>query len=489
MFLALGLLLLGTLLAFNERRLGRRTLAAALAEGGGPWSLAEAVPPAVPDASNAWALLATITNQLTSPPAVRAPSLGAGYTAPGMMRSWKEPLDWTNEAGNRAGWPGLRTELEQHGPDWDVLRSALALPDCQYPLTYTNGFFEVFHDMGVSLQAGRWLSAAGSLAVHEGRTADAFAFTEDLLRLAWHQRRQTTLLGQMSRAATLTQAATLTAHLVFEGGGTDAQLRGLHDAWAPLEPLADLGSALRLERATTVDHFRILLTDGSRREEAIGWFVETPKVLGREPAPRWLQAIRSHLQIPLWRVMWHEHDLARSLSYWNRLTSAYQTAVASSWSQAAYQIYACDVATGGINVEGYEDVSPPGIADKVRCLFSTGGEKLFLPSSYIERSFRMEAMRNLSIAAIAAARFRLAKGDWPEELQELVPDFLPAVPRDPMDGETLRLRPTRQGPVIYSVGKDGENQGGNPRSDEEDSPGLAWFSGRDWVFPSIELRE
>lgn len=98
----------------------------------------------------------------------------------------------------------------------------------------------------------------------------------------------------------------------------------------------------------------------------------------------------------------------------------------------------------------------------------------------------MEVMRNLSLAAIAAARFLRAKGEWPAKLEDLVPEFLPAVPRDPMDGESLRLRTTRPDPVIYSVGRDGENQGGNPSDDDEDGPGLAWFSGRDWVFPGIE---
>lgn len=485
MFLTLGLLLVGTLLALNERRLGRRALAAALAEGGGPWSLAAAVPPTVPEDDNAWLLLATLTNQLISPPAVRAPSLGAGYTAPGLMRSWQAPLDWTNEAGDRAGWPGLRAELEQHGPDWDVLRAALQRPDYHFPFAYTNGFFDLPQDISPLLQASRWLLAAGALAVHDGRTEDALSHAEALLRLARHQRRQNLLIGQMARSATLTHGLTLTAHLVFEGAATEEQLSRLQAAWNQVEPLSALGPTLRLERVIAEQHQRIVLTNQARQLEALEWLEESREIMDEPATAKALLWLKRYLQLPLWRLMWTDHDAARAVRRWNRLIEASDAALVASWTDGAYALYACDVANGSLEVEGYAEVPRPGWLDKLRCLYSTGGASLAPDSSYVERFFRMEVMRNLSIAAIASARFRLATGEWPDDLEATIPRFLPAVPRDPMDGKTLRLRPTRQGPVIYSVGRDGENQGGNPRGDDEDGPGLAWFSGRDWVFPRI----
>ncbi len=61
---------------------------------------------------------------------------------------------------------------------------------------------------------------------------------------------------------------------------------------------------------------------------------------------------------------------------------------------------------------------------------------------------------------LAVERFRLRHGRWPEALAELVPDFLSAVPLDPLDGRPLRLRRLEDGVVVYSVGLDGKDDGG-----------------------------
>jgi hypothetical protein len=44
---------------------------------------------------------------------------------------------------------------------------------------------------------------------------------------------------------------------------------------------------------------------------------------------------------------------------------------------------------------------------------------------------------------------------------DLVPRYLSEVPNDPFDGKPLRLKHTEDGLVIYSVGLDGDDNGGN----------------------------
>ena len=65
--------------------------------------------------------------------------------------------------------------------------------------------------------------------------------------------------------------------------------------------------------------------------------------------------------------------------------------------------------------------------------------------------------------ALAIERFRLAHGKLPEKLDELIPQFLPAVPADPFDGQPLRYHRLEKGCVIYSIGSDGEDNGGRER--------------------------
>jgi hypothetical protein len=65
-----------------------------------------------------------------------------------------------------------------------------------------------------------------------------------------------------------------------------------------------------------------------------------------------------------------------------------------------------------------------------------------------------------TLLALAAERFRLANQRWPDKLDELCPQFLSKVPTDSYDGEPLRLAKRDDGIVIYSVGEDGEDNGG-----------------------------
>jgi hypothetical protein len=70
------------------------------------------------------------------------------------------------------------------------------------------------------------------------------------------------------------------------------------------------------------------------------------------------------------------------------------------------------------------------------------------------------ALLRCTQAGLAAERFRLAHGRWPDSLSALVPEFLGEVPTDPFDRQPLRFRRCVQGIMIYSVGPDGHDDGG-----------------------------
>jgi hypothetical protein len=73
-------------------------------------------------------------------------------------------------------------------------------------------------------------------------------------------------------------------------------------------------------------------------------------------------------------------------------------------------------------------------------------------------------------------------------LDALVPGFLPAVPFDIMDGKPLRYRPGgRQAYVLYSVGLDGKDDGGDPTLTGDEKRRSIW-SGRDALWPALTPR-
>jgi hypothetical protein len=73
---------------------------------------------------------------------------------------------------------------------------------------------------------------------------------------------------------------------------------------------------------------------------------------------------------------------------------------------------------------------------------------------------RNQAWLRCAMAALAAERFRLAHGSWPDSLSALAPEFLSQMPIDPFDAQPLRLHRLKDSLVIYSIGPDGNDDGG-----------------------------
>jgi hypothetical protein len=66
------------------------------------------------------------------------------------------------------------------------------------------------------------------------------------------------------------------------------------------------------------------------------------------------------------------------------------------------------------------------------------------------------ALEQLARAGLAAARYRQKHGHYPERLEQLVPEFLPAMPVDPRDGRALRLKRFPKLTVLYTAQSNGE---------------------------------
>lgn len=67
--------------------------------------------------------------------------------------------------------------------------------------------------------------------------------------------------------------------------------------------------------------------------------------------------------------------------------------------------------------------------------------------------------------AVAMELYRVRNGGrWPSRIEQLVPDYLPVLPRDPFRDAPIVVKPTADGWIIYSVGIDGEDNEGTRSS-------------------------
>ena len=91
-------------------------------------------------------------------------------------------------------------------------------------------------------------------------------------------------------------------------------------------------------------------------------------------------------------------------------------------------------------------------------------------------------------AAIQLERWKMDRGSYPKDLEQLIPDFSPKLPLDPtLDGEIRYRRDSKNGRyLLWAAGFDGEDDNGKmiiSFSGEDASPGL-WSSDYtgDWVW-------
>ena len=95
-----------------------------------------------------------------------------------------------------------------------------------------------------------------------------------------------------------------------------------------------------------------------------------------------------------------------------------------------------------------------GPVENVGCGLSLGRTEFALLTGH--------ARLRCAAVALAAERYRRQHAGWPQAVADLVPHYLTAVPLDPFDGKPLRYRRTDTGAIVYSVGEDTRDGGGDP---------------------------
>ncbi len=110
-----------------------------------------------------------------------------------------------------------------------------------------------------------------------------------------------------------------------------------------------------------------------------------------------------------------------------------------------------------------------GLHAKYDQLMSSSGNRLrylpldvFMPAlSAVNKTIhRYYGSRDGILIGIALTLYQQEHGNWPDSLDDLSPTYLPSVPIDRLTGKPLHYRITDEGPLVYSVGVDGDDDAG-----------------------------
>jgi hypothetical protein len=78
----------------------------------------------------------------------------------------------------------------------------------------------------------------------------------------------------------------------------------------------------------------------------------------------------------------------------------------------------------------------------------------------VDASLRCRGELMAVAAGVACERYRQRIGRWPDSLEAIPTDILPAIPTDPFTGKPVIVRRLADGIVVYSIGPDGQDDGG-----------------------------
>jgi hypothetical protein len=117
---------------------------------------------------------------------------------------------------------------------------------------------------------------------------------------------------------------------------------------------------------------------------------------------------------------------------------------------------------------------------------------LFVPSvsNLYLAAERAAQERDAALVEVALARFHSKRRRWPNDLDELVPNFLDEVPVDRFAGAPIKYRFRDGQPVLYSVGADRNDDDGRAPAGDEDDAAATWVPARkashapdgDWIL-------
>ena len=286
---------------------------------------------------------------------------------------------------------------------------------------------------------------------------------------------------------------------------TDAELARLQKGWERLEFISAVKGGFVMERASVEVTIQKMRASNVEFQRVIGAYSSMgPSVAGGTTSSGdWLEDIKNSAResfqktkfagaTVMWRTSWTYSDELNALKNDQDILEAIRLIETNQCFQPAYsnlmeRLYPAGMSrlySSGGAAKIYDDVLY-GLDDmRLRQLFSGSVDSL---TATVRKTMAAEASKRIVIAAIALKRFQLIHGKFPERLSELAPEFVASIPLDPVDGKPLRYHRNADDTfLLYSVGEDNIDNGGDPNSTSASSSRYFPWQGnkvRDWVWP------
>jgi hypothetical protein len=460
-------------------------------------AISEVLPSAVPAAQNgvdslrsAFGAYLIETDEWTNrPPAMRM--IASGKAIVGSFQTDVREYDFTNT------WENVLIAATLDAPVREFLVQAASYPVLDFQLDYSKGEDLLLPHLAPFKKTAIKLSTAAICALHENDPASAVTNLSVLLALVQAAHDERILISQLVRIAMASIAVNASWELLQSTNVTDAELAALDQSWQRMEFTKSMENAFVMERAMNLATIQKMRTSNAEFSHVTGLFKASGSSGSGHPSGSgdWLQDLEDSTRqavqnfktvgaTAMWRTSWTFSDELRLLKNDGYILAALRFAETNQCFQPAYSNAVSRLSPDSSYAGAiFDDVFTLDNELNLRQMFSGYAGAMI---SSVRKTMAAEAAKNIVITAIALKRFQLHHGNFPARLAGLTPEFLPAVPLDPVDGKPLRYRRREDGTfLLYSIGDDGVDNGGDPTMPSSFGGSLYWQGShvRDWVWP------
>ncbi len=452
-----------------------------LREHGEKLELSEVLAAPVPAASNSVAAVEEAFRMFV-PGDTKIPD-AMKMVAPGKaLIGWQQPdargSDFTNS------WEEFSIYIDASLPAIEQLHQVLDKPKLDFNLDYKKGASLPLPHLGQIKRATQILQSVVVSDLHDGNLGETATNILTILALVQKNSAEGLLISHLVRLAMTTIAITPTWELLQATNVTEAQLAAVQSGWEQMDFFGDATNAFVVERAWMtgeIQKLRAMSHDDLAAAISMGSLGSSGSSGGWD----WealTEKPRMAIGEFMWRSSWSYADELRTLKGEGIILDALR-AMRTNQSQnfrVDFDAMKSRMSTLGITNVGaafFKKLNIPNLGE----LFGNWDM-----SSPVRKTIRMETARRMVVTALALKRFQLQHRKLPATLNDLVPEFLSSVPIDPNDGNPLRYHANSDGTyLLYSVGEDGRDDGGDPTVPTTTEASLYWQNdrARDWVWP------
>lgn len=322
---------------------------------------------------------------------------------------------------------GIRAYWKKNEVSWQLMREAGGIEGCRWNVDYTRGFAAALPHLGEQRRMANYLVERMRLA---GRDQD------------WNGLLETESVGfKLGRDAGSGPLLSGLVSMTMDG----QTLKSIGDELPFLPPDGVRLKALQEDMSAERRRVEPLLADAFRAEAAM--MLGEPH-LAKRVEESWgsvsAPSLRSRAAAAAWSLLGGvEHDRTKIARHERQLAEAFRLPNAKRLDEIKR-----------LDGRWLLSLRPWELACK---------DMAQLPS-YAINHLCLLAHFDAAITAVAVERYRLDHGRLPAALGDLVPAYLPAVPGDAFDhGKPLRFLAGEDRFTVYSVGRNGADEGGEDR--------------------------